>query len=195
MLWVHPLTRIVSIGIQPNVFERHSRAQEQKQDNWCWAACVEMVATFLGFKGSSQAEIVEDTFGGWQENLPGTVGEVKTALESLVGQSNKRFVVNGGVSSQLDATNYGKSELGDLISDVLTLELPVIAFIGPNRGTGHCVVVTEICYRTAPKKEYNMVRYFDPWPNAANPGRAKETARPWSLFCKDAQYFVRFKLS
>jgi hypothetical protein len=195
MLWVDQKTKLVCIGIQPHVFEKHSRHQIQVMDSWCWAACVEIVATFLGFKGSSQAEIVEEAANGLQVNRAGHVDEVKTALENLGAQWNDRFQVNNAVSMILDAQTLTSQVLGDRVSEVLTKEMPLIALIGTNQGAGHFVVLTEIRYRAAPAKKYTQVVYYDPWPVDEKQGKAKGIMELWSLFCKKARYLIKVELS
>ena len=38
---------------------------KQEQTNWCWAACTKCVADYLGGKGLSQTQIVEQVKGEW----------------------------------------------------------------------------------------------------------------------------------
>lgn len=195
MLWTNPSTNLVSIGIQPNVFQKHSRHQIQVMDKWCWAACVEMVATFLGFKSASQAEFVENAAGGYQDNRPGYVHEVAAALESLPDLVNDRFEVNGAVVRELDARNLDAQVLGERTAAVLTTEMPLIALIGSGQGVGHFVVLTEIRYRTAPQKKYTQVVYYDPWPAAEKQGKAQCRMESWSLFAHKARYLLKVELN
>ena len=132
---------------------------EQRQSEWCWAACIQMITALYG-ADLTQEEVVARTYGPGV-NRAGTL-EVITA--NLNGRGTTRNGRRYTICSQMLANN--------VLPAVLVAELsagrPVL--LGCNEGgSGHALVCTAVSYegdRDNPIITTLTVR--DPWPSASN---------------------------
>lgn len=131
----------------------------QQMNQWCWAACIEMVFRYYGFK-VSQAKIVEDTWGNII-NMPGSPGQILADLNrDWTDQFNRDFTTNGD-SYSANAMTAAQ----DLAND-----MPLII------GTmGHAVVLTRLDYFVDlyGNGDVKSATVRDPWP-----GRGRRVLSP-----------------
>lgn len=72
-------------GIPSNEFEYFAAPQtdgHQRQSNWCWAACVQMVLNYRGVP-VTQEQVVQRIFAEAVPNVPGQPDQILTAEDSL----------------------------------------------------------------------------------------------------------------
>ncbi len=124
----------------------------QKQSQWCWAACIEMVFRYWGHKVSQQ-EIVRRTWGS-VVNMPAQPYQIVQALNRpWVDDNGVRFTVAGDTF-----TANAMTAAQDLASD-----MPLI--VG---SLGHAMVVTAITYQGIPGMQQSVrvvgATVRDPWP-------------------------------
>jgi hypothetical protein len=132
----------------------------QKSQNWCWAACIEMVLKYHGVNVSQEA-VVERIYG---QKRDGT-GDPWQILLALSGWGPN---VSGG-ASRIYAEGY-PGLFPYFIQDLIN-GYPLI--VGLNYGTdiGHAVVLTAVSFSTNQfgQRIPHSVVIRDPWPN--NPDR------------------------
>ncbi len=130
----------------------------QRQSNWCWAACTQMVLNYHGLY-VSQEQVVARIYGGLVDQPAGEY-EIREALSGWAPN------VRGG-SSYI----YCESGLNSIneITQNLAYKWPLIVGLqNPNGGVGHAYVLTAIYYsmdgynNTVPDK----VVLRDPWPSS-----------------------------
>ena len=121
----------------------------QRQSQWCWAACLEMIFRYHGMP-ITQEQIVTETFGA-QVNLP-------AQKPIILSNVNRRWVLG-------DRQFWVQSDFATITPDIAAWELmakrPMIV------GTmGHAMVLTAMSYRRtmngAGQPFQVVVR--DPWP-------------------------------
>lgn len=123
----------------------------QEKSQWCWAASLEMCATYLGYEEYDQWDIVKEVKGTASTpypNLPGYPSDYRDGMEYATG--------NDYTASRTD-TVFTINELDSFMDDMM----PVIFAIGTynssgTRISGHAVV----CY--AVDVNANKVKYRDP---------------------------------
>lgn len=148
-------------GIPTNEFEYFVAPNmngRQRQSNWCWAACTQMVLNYHGLY-VSQEQVVARIYGGLVDQ-PANDYQIREALSGWAPN------VYGG-SSYI----YCQSGLNSIneITQNLAYKWPLIVGLrSPNGGTGHAYVLTAIYYsldwnnNTIPDK----VVLRDPWPSS-----------------------------
>lgn len=134
------------VPIAPNTFVAGIRSDEfryfaapevagrQRQSNWCWAACVQMVLNYHGLI-VNQEEVVQRVFGR-QIDQPADNSQILLALSGWAPDFRGRF-------SAITAIPYAWN--GSLISD-LAYKWPLIAGLKNADGSGHAYVLTALQY-------------------------------------------------
>lgn len=134
----------------------------QHMNQWCWAACIEMVFRYYGLR-VPQAAIVQQTWGGIV-NLPGQPHQILANLNRQWRDSNgQRFNVSGNSSSANHIT----------AAQDLSNNMPLII------GTmGHAMVLTSLEYVRDQYGNGNVTAAVvrDPWPGR---GRRVLSAQEW----------------
>lgn len=129
---------------------------KQLQDNWCWAACTQMVLHYQGID-ISQDEIVKRAFG--------------VVIDEPAGCDNIVEGANGWnyKGTAIEAWSVNKQSAHDLI-DALAYHYPIIIGLNiPKQDVGHAYVLTAIYFRYKDddirniKIPYSVV-LRDPWP-------------------------------
>lgn len=135
----------------------------QHMNQWCWAACIEMVFRYYGLRVPQEA-IVQQTWGGIV-NLPGQPHQILANLNRQWRDSNGHlFNVSGNSSSANQIT----------ASQDLSNNMPLII------GTmGHAMVLTSLEYVLDRHGNGNVTAAVvrDPWPGR---GRRVLSAQEWS---------------
>ncbi len=121
-------------------FEFYVRALEQntdqKQTNWCWAACVQMVLNYHGLY-VTQEQVVARIFGKLV-NQPAKRWQIKRAL------SGWAFNYRGGLSYIFSKMGFNSA---NEIVYYLSRKWPfIVGLRNPNNDIGHAYVLTAIYY-------------------------------------------------
>lgn len=134
----------------------------QHMNQWCWAACIEMVFKYYGLN-IPQSIIVQQTWGQIV-NLPGQPSQILANLNRpWVDLNGRRFFVSGDAYSANPIT----------ASQDLSQNMPLII------GTmGHAMVLTSLRYTRDQRGngQVNAAVVRDPWPGK---GRRILSAKEW----------------
>lgn len=130
---------------------------KQRESNWCWAACVQMVLRYHGLD-VNQEQVVKRIFGDLRDK-PATPEMVLKALNASAFSTK-------GIPAKIAAMDY-RFQDGMYIQD-LGRDWPLIIGLkgGVPNATGHCYVLVAVKYTEArdgglkPQTFYLM----DPWP-------------------------------
>lgn len=124
----------------------------QRDTNWCWAACTQMVLNYQGVN-VTQEEIVERVFGAKENNPAG-------AKEIVKGASG--WYVNG---HQINAGYDYPLSPQKLINDLVSKYPLIIGLRMPGQNIGHAYVLTGIGFNKNGDAVYpQKVILRDPWP-------------------------------
>lgn len=177
------------IQIQPGLFAAGVPSQQfnffaapleqgrQRQQNWCWAACVQMTLNYHGLR-VSQEEIVQRIFGA-QVDQPGTPEMILTALSGWAPDQYGRY-------SAIHASPYvfrGSTIVGDLAN-----RWPLIVGLR-GQPVGHAYVLTGVYYTVNiydNEPMFQSVVLRDPWP-----GRQSRIEMPWAIFQQNLMFMAR----
>ena len=135
---------------------------QQEKENWCWAACIQMVLKYQGVR-VSQSDIAKRTLG----NVQNTTVNGYDIIQSINGWNIGQHQIVAG-------QDYVK-DLHRLTND-LAYKYPVIIGMGNKAGNeGHAVVLTHLYFKTDhrgniipfkvicidPAKSYNREKVYD----------------------------------
>lgn len=134
---------------------------QQRQDNWCWAACAQMVLNYQGVD-VTQEDVVRRVFGA-EYNRPGTADDIAKG-------TNGWHFKNHRIKSYTEQVNY--STATSLIIDLRDKYPLVVGLRMPGQDIGHAYVLTGISFYIKNNRYYPQeVILRDPWPE--NPSRLK----------------------
>ena len=131
----------------------------QNSQNWCWAACIQMVLQYQGLK-VDQCEIVKKGLG--MNSCIDSPADCYTIKQGVEGWyiKGKRIVAETSISKYADHSY-------DLV-DQLAFKYPVIIGLNlPNQVVGHAYVLTAVFFQYdswGNKIPYKVV-LRDPWPH------------------------------
>jgi hypothetical protein len=136
----------------------------QHMNQWCWAACIEMIFRYYGLL-VKQERIVAETFGGIV-NMPAQPGQILSAL-------NRPWIDDRGVPFRAVSNNLlgvrtePPSDPVAIAAHQLAADAPLI--IGTQ---GHAMVLSALTYMLAPDGRGQPIdaKVRDPWPNPQYPG-------------------------
>lgn len=134
----------------------------QHMNQWCWAACIEMVFRYYGLRVPQEA-IVQQTWGGIV-NLPGQPHQILSNL-------NRPWRDSSGRHFQVSGDTYSANHIS--AAQDLSNDMPLII------GTmGHAMVLTSLQYV---RDQYGRGKVTaavvrDPWPGK---GRRVLSAQEW----------------
>jgi len=143
-------------------------AAEQQGQNWCWAACVQMVLSTKGIK-VAQADVVQRTYGAVVD-APG--GE-----DAILSRLSGWFQTRSGKTLLAASVVQGPMQQG-LLYSYLKNQSPLILGVSyPGASIGHAVVVTAAVFKVSDAGlELKEVVVRDPSPElAAQKGKRKLT--------------------
>lgn len=130
----------------------------QRQSNWCWAACVQMVLNYHGLY-VTQEQVVQRIYGNLIDR-PAGEREIRQALSGWAPD------VRGGVS--YISCQSGLSSINEITQNLAYKWPLIVGLRNPRGGIGHAYVLTGIYYsvdaynNTIPDK----VVLRDPWPQS-----------------------------
>ena len=148
-------------------------SRQQYLSQWCWAACIEMVFRYYGFR-VSQTRIVQETWGSIV-NLPGNPRQILANLNGpWIDDRGREFGVIGDVYSANPMT----------ASQDLAEDMPLI--IGT---TGHAMVLTSLRYlrNQFGNGQITAAVVRDPWP-----GRGRRILSPQEWY--GTNFLARIRL-
>jgi hypothetical protein len=128
----------------------------QRQANWCWAACVQMVLNYHGLY-VQQEEIVQKIYGTLVDQPAGEL-QIKYALSGWAPNAL------GGISSIY--CQEGLTSINEITSNLIYKWPLIVGLRNPNGGIGHAYVLTAIYYSTDQMNNTlpDKVVLRDPWP-------------------------------
>jgi hypothetical protein len=132
----------------------------QRMENWCWAACIQMVLNYHGLY-ISQEQIVSRVFGGMVD-APGSPQQIMAALQGWAPDSRGRF-------SQIEADSRNVDP-ASVIQD-LEYRWPLIVGLRGLQGpTGHAYVLTAVYYHLDNYNQPIIYRVVlrDPYPTKSS---------------------------
>lgn len=170
-------------GIPSNEFEYFAAPQtagRQRQQNWCWAACVQMVLNYRGV-AVTQEQVVQRIFGG-NIDAPGQPNQILGALTGWAFSWNGRRVM---LTSSPFAFN------GSEIVRDLAERWPIIVGVRTGPTTGHAYVLTAVTYRVDQWNQPIFVSAIlrDPWP-----GNQSRIEVPWQQFQQNWMFMARMRV-
>jgi hypothetical protein len=134
----------------------------QKMPEWCWAASIEMVFRYYGFR-VPQERIVKETWGD-VVNMPAEPAQILQDLNRQWTDEDKKTFTASGESYDANPVTASQD---------LAQNMPLII------GTlGHAMVLTELLYvrDAAGHGEVRQATVRDPWPNR---GKRILNAQEW----------------
>ena len=145
----------------------------QRNNNWCWAACTQMVLNYQGVS-ASQEQIVERVFGS-QEDRPGTA-------ENIVEGAKGWYVDGCTIAAKADYSFQPQKLINDLVN-----KYPLVVGLSiPGQNVGHAYVLTGLSFQKQGDSVFPYsVILRDPWPG--NPSRL---VLDWSDFSNRAHTIV-----
>jgi len=170
-------------GIPSNEFEYFAAPQtdgHQRQSNWCWAACVQMVLNYRGVP-VTQEQVVQRIFAGAVPNVPGQPNQILTALTGWAFTRNGQPVILQSSPFAFDGS--------EIVRD-LAERWPIV--VGVNMGnSGHAYVLTAVTYGVDQwnRPIFRSVVLRDPWPG--NPSRIEV---PWLQFQQRWMFMARMRV-
>jgi len=152
----------------PPSYEVQYIASTQRCQNWCWAACAQMVLNYHGLN-VSQEQIVQKIYGGLPCK-PGNANQIMNALSGWAPDTRGRY-------SQI-YSQYGVYNGSDIV-DQLSRKWPIIVGLDNPSGGGHAYVLTAIYYSVDQWNNpiIDKVVLRNPWPKSPS----KEYMN-WSTF-------------
>jgi hypothetical protein len=126
----------------------------QRQSNWCWAACIQMVLNYHGIY-VTQEQIVTRVFGKLI-NSRANLNHILAGLQGWALQNNKNPVV---------VTAYKVNKWSDLVKD-LAYRKPMIVVLRNTSQGSHAYVLTAATYYVDSRNEpiFRTLVLRDPWP-------------------------------
>lgn len=124
----------------------------QRSDNWCWAACTQMVLNYQGVN-VSQEQIVERVFGS-QIDRPGTA-------QNIVQGASGWYVDGHSIKAIADNSFIPQKLIDDLVN-----KYPLVVGLSmPGQRVGHAYVLTGLSFLKQGDTVYpHSVILRDPWP-------------------------------
>jgi hypothetical protein len=176
---------VFAAGIPTNEFEffaAPSTDGHQRQSNWCWAACVQMVLNYRGIP-VTQEQVVQRVFGGAVPNLPGQPSQILQALSGWAFTRNGQRVM---ISSSPVVFNGS-----DIVRD-LAERWPIIVGVRMAGNAQHALVLTAVTYQV---DMYNRPIFLtavlrDPWPFSQS-----RIEVPWADFQQNCTFIARVRIT
>lgn len=172
-------------GIPSNEFEYFAAPQtegHQRQSNWCWAACVQMVLNYRGVP-VTQEQVVQRIFAGAVPNVPGQPDQILTALSGWAFTRNGQRVMLTSSPFAFDGT--------EIVRD-LAERWPIVVGVRTSPTSGHAYVLTAVTYGVDPWNQpiFRSAILRDPWPG--NPSRIEVA---WPEFQQRWMFMARMRVN
>jgi len=170
------------VGIRTADFNFYAAAQQQNE--WCWAASIQMILNYYGIPATQQ-EIVTRTYG-IPVDQPGSDSAINAALNGW-GRT-----VGGQIRTIHSASGPGLPTPAVLLNELNQQHPILVAFAtGPN--SGHAVVVTAASYVPTPNgPQITSLVTRDPWPSPftmATDGRVEIAGPNLAMFAQTVRAY------
>ena len=129
----------IQLAAYPNSTVLGVNRFSQEKDKWCWAACIQMIASYEGIN-ISQSSICQRTFGN-TNNQGATTPQISSTLDGIVG----------GPASY----RYSYLSFDEVRSRLSVTRNPFIASVAWVSGGRHAIV----CYGYSDM----AIHFHDPW--------------------------------
>lgn len=138
-------------AIQTSYFKAH--VARQRSQNWCWAACTQMVLNYQGVN-VSQEQIVERVFGS-RVDRPGSA-------QNIVQGASGWYVNGRTIGAKADHSFFPQKLIDDLVN-----KYPLVVGLSmPGQNVGHAYVLTGLSFQKQGNSIYpQSVILRDPWPD------------------------------
>lgn len=145
----------------------------QRSQNWCWAACTQMVLNYQGVN-VSQEQIVERVFGS-RVDRPGSA-------QNIVQGASGWYVDGRTIGAKADNSFIPQKMINDLVN-----KYPLVVGLSiPGQNVGHAYVLTGISFQKQGDAIYpHSVILRDPWPD-----NQSRLVLSWSDFSSRAHTIV-----
>ncbi|MCB1193401.1 MAG: C39 family peptidase [Leptospiraceae bacterium] len=167
-------------GIPSKEFEYYttpSQSGRQRQANWCWAACIQMVLNYHGLF-VTQEQVVERIYGGLVDS-PAGVQEIMNALSGWAAN-------NRGGYSRIYA-QYGLWSTTELVKLLSNKKPLIVGLTNPNEPIGHTYVITAVYYTMGALNIPNIHKVILRDPMPTKPSRQEMS---WNEFIsRDPKFF------
>jgi papain like cysteine protease AvrRpt2 len=154
----------VTVGLPSQSFNYVAAAQIQNE--WCWAASIQMILGWYGIP-ATQPEIVVHAYGA-PINAPGSNDAIARALS---GSGRDRF----GNFHIISSVTAAGAPMPQVLINELTQQHPILLAFQNGPNTGHAVVITAASYFLTPNGPHiTSLVIRDPFPtpiNLQNAGR------------------------
>ncbi|MEO8432104.1 MAG: hypothetical protein ABI592_11395 [Acidobacteriota bacterium] len=137
----------------------------QENTNWCWAACLEMSFSCLGYRVSQQ-EIVKATWGDIR-NAPASASDmVKSVQREYVDFIGDRFRPKAKLLDRTFTIFTLTGALSLTFEHVAAGKPAIVGTLNPD-GSGHATMLTNLSVRRPTNRstspELSSARVYDPW--------------------------------
>lgn len=158
-------------AIETSYFKAH--VARQRSENWCWAACTQMVLNYQGVS-VSQEQIVERVFGSCVDR-PGTA-------QNIVQGASGWYVDGRTIGARADCSFIPQKLIDDLVN-----KYPLVVGLSmPGQNVGHAYVLTGLSFQKYGNEIYpHSVILRDPWPD-----NQSRLILSWSDFSRRAHTIV-----
>ena len=145
----------------------------QRSENWCWAACTQMVLNYQGVS-ASQEQIVERVFGS-RVDRPGSA-------QNIVQGASGWYVDGHTIGAKADYSFVPQKLIDDLVN-----KYPLVVGLSmPGQNVGHAYVLTGLSFQRKGDAIYpQSVILRDPWPD-----NQSRLVLSWSDFASRAHTIV-----
>lgn len=152
-----------TVGIPSAQFDYY--ASSQRNTNWCWAACIQMILNYYGIN-ITQEQIVQRSYG---TDADGTLPNWAGSFQTITANLNNWNIDNSGNSYVVQAALYFYAPNPSYLIQELSNQHPVLIGYNSGQNSGHAVVITACSYiltNSGPIIQSIVVR--DPWPSTSN---------------------------
>jgi Papain-like cysteine protease AvrRpt2 len=165
------------VGIPTTQFNFSASAQQQ--DEWCWAASIQMILNYYGIPATQQ-EIVTRTYG-IPVDQPGSDAAITSALSGL-----GRTI--GGQVRTIRSTGQSGPPPPAILLNQLSQKHPILLTFATGPNSGHAVVVTAASFIVGPGgPQITSLVIRDPWPSQqtiATDGRVEISGQSLATFAQ-----------
>jgi hypothetical protein len=172
-------------GVNTEQFNYVAANSRQRANNWCWAACIQMVLNYHGLY-ITQEDIVRQCYGGLYD-APGGYEQFSVGL-------NRWAYNNRGSVSKVSFNSYPTNS--NEIVNFLSSNWPLIVGINTGGDIGHAYVLTAIYYSIGTDQYGNAVALPDKVVlRDPSPGQVSRQEWPWQTFANHVTHVYKVWVS
>lgn len=137
-VWAVALMLLSSITVYAAYTTINVDLVRQAKSNWCWAACLEMSAHYLGYTTYDQWDIVKEVKGTASNPYPDEPGGASAYKEGM------EFATSNDYTATRTTGTISISSMNTYMEDHMPLIIALGTYSGTNRTSGHAVVVFSV---------------------------------------------------